>query len=396
MNLVKEYLGKVSITVEKDYWSAGKSYDRLVIVEVLNVGAYISRRAVPRGKSYSDREYWIKIGKTSNNPPTPEPTEFPIVTEFGDSVEVAVAQKTITDKLDEIDTAITLLREEDAILSDDIRDTRSTLAREIGYVREDILNKYNEYLRYCDEVNEQINALDTRLVNQSASINELTNNLVSTTEKVNKLYNRLKDNEFIQYIGGRITSDSYTDTTYINKLKDRFGVNGLGYVVVPAIEFDQIIDNIEYHIATDISRMKALVIQYDTKWKVIGSAADIPNKGDEDYTSTYAGLVTIIDKINAANPNCRIFLVAPPNAQIREDADFNDNLVAKIAALEDICTLTNAIFINPNDAGYHPRYSEVFVESEIYSDTHTYIPVIDINYIEKWSSYVTNKILEHL
>lgn len=62
-----ESLGKVAITVEKDYWDVSKKYDRLVIVEERNTyTTYISRRVVPAGKQLSDREYWIPLGRRSN------------------------------------------------------------------------------------------------------------------------------------------------------------------------------------------------------------------------------------------------------------------------------------------------------------------------------------------
>lgn len=55
-------LGKVSITVEQDYWSSDRAYDKLVVVEKENECAYLSRKPVPVGTSIADREYWIKIG----------------------------------------------------------------------------------------------------------------------------------------------------------------------------------------------------------------------------------------------------------------------------------------------------------------------------------------------
>lgn len=100
MKLVKENLGKVSITVEKDYWSSDKSYDRLVIVEKAGVGCFISRKPVPTNIDIDNREYWIRVGKISSS------ADLPIVTSFGDSIEVAVAQKTITDKLNEVDSEL--------------------------------------------------------------------------------------------------------------------------------------------------------------------------------------------------------------------------------------------------------------------------------------------------
>lgn len=60
MELVKEDLGKVAITVEKDYWDITKAYDRLVIVEVKSqYKTYISRQPVPTGVAISNRDYWI-------------------------------------------------------------------------------------------------------------------------------------------------------------------------------------------------------------------------------------------------------------------------------------------------------------------------------------------------
>ena len=52
MDCIKEELGKVGITIEKNYWDINKAYDRLVIVEVKGQRAcYISRKPVPVGVS---------------------------------------------------------------------------------------------------------------------------------------------------------------------------------------------------------------------------------------------------------------------------------------------------------------------------------------------------------
>ena len=60
MELAKECLGKVAITVEKDYHDINKAYDRLVIVEEKGRWrTYISRKPVPVGVRLNDREYWI-------------------------------------------------------------------------------------------------------------------------------------------------------------------------------------------------------------------------------------------------------------------------------------------------------------------------------------------------
>lgn len=60
MQLQIDNLGKVSITVEEDYWDITKDYDKLTVVEKEGTfGTFISRKPVPAGTVLTDREYWI-------------------------------------------------------------------------------------------------------------------------------------------------------------------------------------------------------------------------------------------------------------------------------------------------------------------------------------------------
>lgn len=60
MQLSVDKLGKVAITVEENYWSVEKDYDKLTIVEQEGVfGTFISRKPVPAGTVLTDRKYWI-------------------------------------------------------------------------------------------------------------------------------------------------------------------------------------------------------------------------------------------------------------------------------------------------------------------------------------------------
>lgn len=53
-------LGKVAVTVEKDYWDINKDYDKLTIVYVeKEYATYISRKPVPAGTVLTDKNYWI-------------------------------------------------------------------------------------------------------------------------------------------------------------------------------------------------------------------------------------------------------------------------------------------------------------------------------------------------
>lgn len=61
-------LGKVSITVDKDYWDINNEYDRLTIVEVEHkYCTYLSRKDVPSGIDVSDRNYWIPFSSLTEN-----------------------------------------------------------------------------------------------------------------------------------------------------------------------------------------------------------------------------------------------------------------------------------------------------------------------------------------
>lgn len=60
MESVIEKLGKVSVTVEKDYHNSKKEYNKLTIVEEQGAfRTYISRKPVPVGIELTNREYWI-------------------------------------------------------------------------------------------------------------------------------------------------------------------------------------------------------------------------------------------------------------------------------------------------------------------------------------------------
>lgn len=71
MKLVKEYFGRVAITVDKDNWDINKDYDRLVLItneEENGLSTYISRKPVQAGTDIHDEVYWKKIGLNTNSP----------------------------------------------------------------------------------------------------------------------------------------------------------------------------------------------------------------------------------------------------------------------------------------------------------------------------------------
>lgn len=100
MDTQKEKLGKVSITVEEDYWDIKKVYKKLTIVERQSTGTtYLSRKPVPAGTSISNRKYWIKFSKWSDIP-------YEITQEFGNSDELVISQRVVTKKIDDLQDQI--------------------------------------------------------------------------------------------------------------------------------------------------------------------------------------------------------------------------------------------------------------------------------------------------
>ena len=100
MEAVKINLGKVSISVEKDYWDIDKQYDRLTIVERQSTHTcFLSRKPVPAGISIANREYWIQFSTWQDIP-------YEIVQEFGNNSELAVSQKVLTQKFAEVEQEI--------------------------------------------------------------------------------------------------------------------------------------------------------------------------------------------------------------------------------------------------------------------------------------------------
>ena len=60
MESVIKKLGKTSVTVEKDYHSSEKEYNKLTVVEEQGTfKTYLSRKPVPVGTELTNREYWI-------------------------------------------------------------------------------------------------------------------------------------------------------------------------------------------------------------------------------------------------------------------------------------------------------------------------------------------------
>ncbi|MBO7693016.1 MAG: hypothetical protein J6Y28_09695 [Acholeplasmatales bacterium] len=142
MQLSVDKLGKVAITVEENYWSLEKDYDKLTIVEQEGVfGTFISRKPVPAGTVLTNRKYWIPFSSLKEeivlqfNEIVNEVRELEVSVDekeaeiykaiasivaggvalkqsFGNSEEFGISQKVLTESRDALQAQI------DAIISD--------------------------------------------------------------------------------------------------------------------------------------------------------------------------------------------------------------------------------------------------------------------------------------
>lgn len=146
-----EGLGKVSITVEKDYWDKNKAYNRLTIVERQGTStAYLSRKVVPIGVDITNRNYWITISKWADIP-------YEIVQEFGDSTELVISQKVVTLKVNELQELI---------------DNINEIIGEGGSIDERIATAKSELIDGATEEGDTLKKLEDRLSDVEESVGE--------------------------------------------------------------------------------------------------------------------------------------------------------------------------------------------------------------------------------
>lgn len=147
MRLSIDDLGKVAVTVEENYWSNTKDYNKLTIVEQEGVfGTFISRKPVPAGTPLTDRKYWIRFSSLKEeivlqfNEIVNELRDLEVSVDekeaeiykaiasivaggvalkqsFGDSEEFGISQKVLTESRDDLQAQIDAIVSEKATVS---------------------------------------------------------------------------------------------------------------------------------------------------------------------------------------------------------------------------------------------------------------------------------------
>ena len=167
-----ENLGKVSITVESEYWSKDRQYDRLVIVEDTNtIASYISRQEVPAGINITDREYWIPIGKVSD-----------YLENFAEEVLGALIYRK-----QEIDTALT-----------NVQNFHDTAYASIQQLTDETIEELKERIKEVDNANEtyqnnensRVNAENTRVATENTRVSKENERIANEALRQSAEHNR--------------------------------------------------------------------------------------------------------------------------------------------------------------------------------------------------------------
>jgi uncharacterized protein YoxC len=392
MELVKEDLGKVAITVEKNYWNAIRAYDRLVIVEVMGVGCYLSRKPVPAGIQYDNREYWIKLGVNSGGE-----SSVNVVTEFGDSVELAIAQKTISDRFDGIDIQVASVLESIATILNtnlpninntlDSLDESITLTNEnLSMLQDDINDHHSKIRRIREDLNTAVETID--LV--KGQITELNNSVVTLSNNVTNVVNGCWQSNIrtkpVVYLGNRVTEQA-DDMLMMSKLNDELGIQTSGIVIkenfLTSSRLRYIIDHPdEFGDGLDLWLQDIIIVQLGSDTETIGSfdgtaVLDIDNPND--YPNTFCGNMSyFLDKLNIKareenDTKPTVFIVVPPK--------YNND--AMIEALVNMSQYIDFVLVNPFTSRYdNPCTKNITVEGEVKI-------VLQYAYIEYWADYVS-------
>ena len=394
MKLAKQDLGKVAITVEKNYWNAIRAYDRLVIVEVMGVGCYISRKPVPAGIQYDNREYWIKLVNNSGG----GGGSVNIVTEFGDSVELAIAQKTISDRFNDIDRAITLVQNiVNNIVNTQLPNVSGELTRldegliavneNLSMLQEDIADHLGKIQRIRNDLNNNVdttNVIKGRVDEINSSLVALTNSVNSSNADAWLSYFRHKPT---LYIGDRVT-EQVDDTLMMSTLEHELGISSLGTVIkennLNTARLRYILDNPDsFGDGLDLWFNEFIIVQLGSNSETIGtfdgvSHLDLDNP--TDYPDTFCGnLSYFLDKVNknareeAIKPT--IFIVLPPqqSAELRNAVTYMNRYI-------------NFVIIDP----FNPRYDNACIKNITVSGSSK--SVFKYEYVENLASRVAREV----
>lgn len=227
MRLQTENLGKVAITIAKDYWNPNDDYDKLLVVQVKSKFAtYISRKPVPAGTPVTDREYWIPFSSLKED----------IVLDYNSFLErYGEELKFLHGKIDQIDKILEAAEhiiDETSKIKEDVEFIKTTIdsAGSPGgiVILDDSGHVPAEHLpSFVDDVVEYPTREEFPAIGEKGKIyvdiakNDIyrwsgsTYILISNTDLINGIVDKLST-----FLGMDLDSWKVTGTTYLNNSKN--------------------------------------------------------------------------------------------------------------------------------------------------------------------------------
>lgn len=318
MESIIKKLGKTSITVEKDYHSSEKEYNKLTIVEEEGTfKTYLSRKPVPIGTELTNREYWIPFSGVLESI-TFDYLKFKKDYASGKTIEdnAIITRHILNRNIERIKIALKAISEEEiddnAIIERTIKD-RNVTSNKIA--KENILTEHlakksvitsilADYIitaikladnsvttrSIADENITDIklanNAVTTRSIAQESIIEEkFANNSVSTRSLIDKSVTKEKLAE------NSVTESKIAD----NNITNRKIANN----TIDITKFDSytrnIIESVKY-IPEEFTSIKEAIFDEINKYKPIVINGDVINAADEEDITSENNLLKLKDR----------------------------------------------------------------------------------------------------
>ena len=318
MESIIKKLGKTSITVEKDYHSSEKEYNKLTIVEEEGTfKTYLSRKPVPIGTELTNREYWIPFSGVLESI-TFDYLKFKKDYASGKAIEdnAIITRHILNRNIERIKIALKAISEEEiddnAIIERTIKD-RNITSNKIA--QENILTEHfakksvitsilADYIitaiKLADNsvttrsiANENVtdiklanNAVTTRSIAQESIIEEkFANNSVSTRSLIDKSITKEKLAE------NSVTESKIAD----NNITNRKIANN----TIDITKFDSytrnIIESVRY-IPEEFTSLKEAIFDEINKYKPIIINGDVTNAADEEDITSENNLLKLKDR----------------------------------------------------------------------------------------------------
>lgn len=283
MQLQIDKLGKVAVTVEQDYWSIGKDYDKLTIVEKAGIfGTYISRKPVPAGTELTDRRYWIPFSSLKEN----------IVLQFGEVVsDINNLELTLEQKEEEIYKAMASLTAGGLVLKQTFGDSEV-----VGISQKAITKK-------IDDLQDQINHLHPGTM--GVTVSAYPNIVYDDSESEVTITARMQDGSIADEIKIEIAGTVVASDDNVPTLDSTEIINGTVTVKAYATQ-----DGFTYDASTKIVGTKQYYIGSGTTWHSVYNVDSCKQPIKATPAGTY--------NINVLNAGDYVWFIVPNSMTINK------------------------------------------------------------------------------